>query len=457
MSKRVIWKPNPGPQTEFLSCPAREALYAGSVGAGKTDALLMCAASQTANGRHRALLLRRTFPMLRDMIGRSHELFLPLGATYNKGTSQWTFPSGAIVEFGYLDADEDRYRYDGRAFSFLGWDELTQWPSDGYDSEQKPCNSAYLYLLSRLRAIEGSGLRLEVRATCTPGGVGANWVRSRWSIPADGSSTEVTDPLTNFRRVFIRATIADNPYLANTDYERQLQALPEATRKALLLGRWDAYEGSVFSEWDYGIHTCDPFPVPVLWKTWRGADDGYAAPACVLWFAHDEIHDRVYVIQEIYERGMTPQEMAEAVLLMDRQIPIDLADGEIIPNDEPLSGVIDAASFANVGMGGGRANVMNSLGCEWRPSEKGPGSRLAGIAAIHSRLALQRDGYPGLIIFRTCRNLIRTLPALPYSTHHPEDMADGEDHAIEALRIGITRKTFFSGRVPVRRSYGRAH
>jgi hypothetical protein len=45
--------------------------------------------------------------LLRDMIGRSHELFLPLGATFNKGTSQWTFPSGAILEFGFLDADED--------------------------------------------------------------------------------------------------------------------------------------------------------------------------------------------------------------------------------------------------------------------------------------------------------------------------------------------------------------
>ena len=58
--------------------------------------------------------------MLRDMIGRSHELFLPLGATFNKGTSQWTFPSGAILEFGFLDADEDKFRYMGRAFTMIG-------------------------------------------------------------------------------------------------------------------------------------------------------------------------------------------------------------------------------------------------------------------------------------------------------------------------------------------------
>src|SRR5713101_4716986 len=235
----ILWQPNPGPQSEFLACPAREVLYAGSVGSGKTDGLLMCAVSQTANPLHRALILRRTFPMLRDLIGRSHELFLPLGATFNKQESMWHFPSGAIVEFGFLDADEDKFRYMGRQFSFIGWDELTSWPGDGTDNQGQPVSSAYIYMMSRLRAVEGSGLRLEVRATCTPGGIGHSWVKSRWNIPNDGGASEVIDKATGFRRVFIPARISDNPYLHNTEYARQLEALPEATRKALLLGRWD--------------------------------------------------------------------------------------------------------------------------------------------------------------------------------------------------------------------------
>ena len=187
-TESVIWSPNPGPPEEFLSCPAREVLYAGSVGSGKSDGLLMCAASQTPNRLHRALILRRTFPMLKDVIGRSHELFLPLGAIYRKQESQWEFPSGAIVEFGYLDAPEDVHRYMGRQFSFIGWDELTTWPGDGIDPQGSPCSSAYLYMLSRLRAVEGSGLRLEIRATCTPAGVGSTFVKQRWNIP--DSATE---------------------------------------------------------------------------------------------------------------------------------------------------------------------------------------------------------------------------------------------------------------------------
>jgi hypothetical protein len=429
----ILWQPT-GKQAEFLSCPAREALFAGSVGSGKTDAILMAGLSQVKNPKHRALILRRTFPMLRDVIGRSHELFLPLGATFNKGTSQWTFPSGAILEFGFLDADEDKFRYMGRQFSFIGWDELTSWPGDGTDAQGQPVSSAYVYMLSRLRAVEGSGLRLEVRATCTPGGVGHAWVKSRWNIPDDGSSSEVIDAATGFRRVFIAARISDNPHLAGTEYERQLAALPEATRKALLLGRWDVFEGAVFSEWDYGRHTCEPFEVPETWEMWRACDDGYAAPACVLWLAFDKVHDRIFVIDEIYERGLSPEDLAIAVLKKDAAF------------ERELRGVIDSAAFAEIGLGaesgkGSRGHIMNSYGCGWTASEKGAGSRVHGISAIHQRLALKKDGYGGLVMFRNCRNLVRTLPAAVYSRSNPEDIDDScEQHAVDALRYGLTRR-----------------
>jgi hypothetical protein len=429
----ILWQPTEK-QRQFLSCPAREALFAGSAGSGKTDAILMAGLSQVNNPKHRALILRRTFPMLRDVIGRSHELFLPLGATFNKTSSQWTFPRRAILEFGFLDADEDKYRYMGRQFSFIGWDELTSWPGDGTDAQGRPVSSAYVYLLSRLRAVEGSGLRLEVRATCTPGGVGHSWVKSRWNIPDDGSASEVIDPATGFRRVFIPARIEDNPYLAGTEYERQLAALPEATRKALLLGRWDVFEGAVFSEWDYNRHTCEPFEVPETWELWRACDDGYAAPACVLWFAFDKVHDRIFVVDELYERGLGPEDLALAVLKKDKAF------------ERELDGVIDSAAFAEIGLGaesgkGSRGYIMNALGCSWTPSEKGAGSRVHGISAIHQRLALKKDGYGGLVVFRNCRNLIRTLPAMIYSHTNPEDIDDScEQHAADALRYGLTRK-----------------
>ena len=98
----IIWRPTPK-QAEFLSCPAREVLGGGSAGSGKTDSLLAGAMSQVENPLHRALIVRRSYPMLRDMIGRSHELYLPLGATFRKQERMFSFPSGATIEFGYLD------------------------------------------------------------------------------------------------------------------------------------------------------------------------------------------------------------------------------------------------------------------------------------------------------------------------------------------------------------------
>jgi hypothetical protein len=446
----ILWQPTPK-QAEFLRCPAREVLFAGSVGSGKTDSILMAGLSQVNNKAHRALILRRTFPMLRDLIGRSHELFLPLGAIFNKQESMWHFPSGtgapgAIVEFGFLDADEDKFRYMGRQFSFIGWDELTSWPGDGIDAEGQPVSSAFVYMLTRLRAVEGSGLRLEIRATCTPGGIGHGWVKSRWNIPNDGGASEVIDPATGFRRVFIPARISDNPYLANTDYARQLEALPEATRKALLLGMWNVFEGSVFSEWDPRIHVCDPFPIPCTWDVWRACDDGFRAPAAVLWFAHDrDYSDTVYIIAELYASQMTPEIMADRILAIDRSLLIDIG-GEIIENDEPLDGIVDSSSFSDNGTGS-RADEMNKLGCRWKPSEKGWNSRLAGVSAIHQRLAVRADGTCGLKIFKTCPNLIRTLPALCYSKSRPDDVdTEGDDHCYDALRYGLTRKRVISSR-----------
>jgi hypothetical protein len=225
---------------------------------------------------------------------------------------------------------------------------------------------------------------------------------------------------------------------------------------SLLLGRWDVFEGAVFAEWDPRIHVCSPFAVPVEWDLWRGGDDGFASPCAVLWFAHDRIHDRIFIVQELYASGLNAIEMGRAVLAMDRQIPINLGDGEIIENDEPLSGCIDSSSFADTGLveGGGRAGEMNKLGCKWKPSAKGADARLAGKAAIHQRLALKSDGHPGLIVFSTCRNLVRTLPVLCYSKTRPEDVdTDAEDHCYDALRYGLIRKVMRGGMVRVKYAF----
>ena len=451
----VLWQPNSDVQRAFLACSARTAMIGGGAGSGKTSALLAAGAEQSGNPKHRAVICRRDFPSLRQITSASYALFLPMRATYNKSEHLWTFPSGSTLGFSHLEDETAMYQHAGQEYSFIGFDELTQLPGDAVDSRGQPINSAFSFMQSRLRAPAGSNLRKEIRATATPGGPGMAWVKAYFRITDSGESTEFVDEVTGFRRAYFKATVADNPALSQSDYARQLADLPAAQRKALLHGDWSSYVGQVFDEWVYQKHTCEPFPIPAEWDVWRGADDGFAAPACVLWLAHDATHDRMYVIEELYQRGMTPEIMAQEVLRIDRSLPMNLY-GETIENDAPIDGVIDSASFADVGLGdesgrGGRAEIMNKLGCRWTPSPKGAGSRVAGVSAMHQRLALKSDAFGGLVVFRNCRNLIRTLPAMTYDRTHPEDIDPAcEEHAVKALQYGLTRRKTYFRKVRVR-------
>jgi len=129
-------------------------------------------------------------------------------------------------------------------------------------------------------------------------------------------------------------------------------------------------------------------------------------------------------VKELYSSGLTPEALAANVKQLD--------------GGEKWRGVIDSSAFADTGFGA-RGDVMNRLGCNWTPCEKYPGSRLAGLSAIHQRLAKRADGSVGLKVFRgRCPNLVRTLPALVYSTRNPEEVDPScEDHAIDALRYGL--------------------
>ena len=451
----VLWQANSEPQRAFLRSTARHCLIGGGNNSGKTSVLLCGAATQSANPKARSIIFRKDYPSLKHIQSASFALFLPMRATYNRTDHTWTWPSGATLEFSHLEDESAVFQHAGKQYSFIGFDELTQLPGDVVDSRGNPINSAFAFMQTRLRADADSGLSLECRATATPGGPGMGWVKSFYGIPDSGESSEFVHPVTGFRHQYIRALASDNPAIDLADYERQMADLPAATRSALMDGSWTAHEGMVYSEWSYDKHTCQGFAVPAEYEIWRGADDGYAAPACVLWLAHDPIMDRIFVIDELYARGLTPETMARAVLQIDRSLKINLGD-EVIDNDAPINGVIDSASFADVGLGdesgkGSRGHIMNSLGCRWTPSPKGSGSRVAGVSAVHSRLVLKDDGYGGLVIFRNCRNLVRTLPAMVYSRTNPEDIDPAcEEHAVKGLMYGLTRQKQWFRRVRVR-------
>ena len=429
--QNVIFKPNTGPQTEFLASSEREVFYGGARGGGKSYAMLVDPLRYCHKETHRALLLRRTMPELRDLINHSQRLYSKAfpGAKWREQEKEWRFPSGAKIEFGYAENMTDALRYQGQSYTWIGIDELPQYPSP----------DIYNFLRSSLRSVDPE-IPVFMRSTGNPGNIGSQWVREMFVNPAEPNKTfnlEISTPTgtKTITRRFIPAKLQDNPYLMQTDdYYAMLASLPEVQRKQFLDGDWDAFEDSAFPEFNKSIHVVDPFEVPKGWQKFRAADWGYSSPACVLWFAID-YDNNLWIYRELYTKKITADVFARKVL--------ELEHGEYV-----RYGVLDASTWAKRGdIGPSIAETMIQQGCRWRPSDRTPKSRISGKLEIHKRLKPSENEKkePGLRIFSSCRNLIRTLPLLPLDDNNPEDInTDVEDHAYDALRYGCMSRPVHS-------------
>lgn len=210
----------------------------GAGGSGKSLSLLLAALQFSDVPGYNALVFRRSLQDLKlpdSLIPMSKWLLEGKGPIYNANDYKWTFPSGAVLQFGYMSNDADIYRYQGVQVQGIFWDELTQIASE----------DQYTYLFSRLRrprmsrdemlAHYGSSpdgltladIPLRVRGATNPA---PNWVKARFVDP----DTAVAP--------FLPATFRDNPGIDNEEYSAALANLGEVERRRLELGDWDAVE-----------------------------------------------------------------------------------------------------------------------------------------------------------------------------------------------------------------------
>lgn len=443
-TREVIFRPNPGPQTAFLAAVEKEVLYGGAAGGGKSYGILADALRDMDHPSFRGLLLRKTTEELRELVLKSQELYpkaIP-GIKWSQQKMTWTTPKGGILWMSYLDRDEEVTRYQGQSFSYIAFDELTQWATP----------YCWDYMRSRLRTTDPS-LSVYMRATSNPGGLGHHWVKKMFIDPAPwGKAFWATDVETGetliypevhlnkqgflephpkagqplFQRRFIPARLSDNPYLYDAgDYEAMLLSLPEYERKRLLEGDWDVVAGAAFPEWNRAIHVIEPFEIPNGWKKFRACDYGYGSYAAVLWFAVAP-DDQIIVYDEIYVSKRLAVDLADDILYRERGHRISY-------------GMMDRSCWYVKGEGPCIAEQMEKRGCRWRKADGSKGSRIAGKNEIHRRLQIDEDTEePRMVIFSSCINLIRQLPMIPLDKDNVEDVdTDAEDHLYDALRYGL--------------------
>lgn len=469
MSNKV-WRPSKR-QADFLALPDSifEGFYGGAAGGGKSDVLLILPIAREFYKvpQFKGIIFRRTFPELEESlilrsktgIGLEGPSYYDIGGKYNDQKHVWTFPSGAVMRFSYLETDDDARSHDTAEYNYAAFDELTAFTL-----------YQYLYITSRVRSVT-SGLPAIIRSASNPGNVGHSWVLNRFVRPDKTGYKVIEDGLSKTKRIFIPAKVTDNPFLMKTDpgYVNRLDLLPEAERKAKKDGDWFVFAGQVFTEFrpkhnpsepDNACHVIEPFSVPEWWPRILALDWGYTAQTYAMKGAVSPTGN--LIIYQEFSRTKTSIDIWGAELAA--QCPEDFALIVMDPSSNQNRGqggtikqqFIRASGFrfvmdANNDRISGKMEIHDLLRWTPRPKRSLPMDQFdkalserilhhGGINAYHEYCAmfleeLEETNLPKLQIFKTCHILIDAIPLCIYDEKRREDIAefDGDD-PIDTLR-----------------------
>ena len=471
------YRPHPGQQTRFHESQAIfEVLYGGEAGGGKTAAIVAESLRQVDKAGYEAIIFRRTNDELEQIKKEARKMVPAAGGEYHEGSNTGVFPSGARIYLRYMQYEHDMYKYQGREFQYIGFDELTHFTEN-----------QYTYLFSRCRTVDPS-MVCYTRASANPGGTGHAWVKKRFidAVPAtedraaapksflggrDPDTGEWMDrevpPATPFSssRAFIPASRFDNKTLMRGDpnYEGRIRAMSDPLlAEAMLTGNWELFAGQFFTKFRAQIHIIDEsqFKMKKWWVRIRGLDWGFADPCAIEWLTLDG-EGNAYFYDEQYQNERSPQWHAEKILKKGLGLPVfatytgrdtfarnPLAwKKEETPDYMPNS---FAASFQDHG-------VTLTAASQDRKQGWGLMHRMMdwqGDMQANGTFDFKADGMfpPKLFIVRgKCPHLVEQIQAATRKQSDVEDIPDGEDHALEAARYALMHLQMDSSNPPKRK------
>lgn len=247
---KMKWVPNPGPQSDAYFSKADVLLYGGEPGGGKSQLCLGLA----FNDHERTLIMRRQYGDLDRLVEDAIKIHGSRNGFNGSPPPKLKISDEKIIDFAAAHRVGDEQGQMGKGRDLICFDEATHF-----------AESQIRFVMGWLRTDKVGQRTRVVMATNPPLTAEGLWVINmfapwldpkypnpakpgelRWVISdEDGKDRWVSGPqnveingkmMTPLSRTYIPASVKDNPYFAATDYERQLDAMPEPYRSLLMGG-----------------------------------------------------------------------------------------------------------------------------------------------------------------------------------------------------------------------------
>lgn len=108
-------------------------------------------------------------------------------------------------------------------------------------------------------------------------------------------------------------SMADNPYIERTVYDRAKATMNESIFQRDFEGRFVKLEGLIYPEFDRSQHVIEPFETPSHWPKWSGLDYGWTDPTSILGITFDP-EDKIFYIYTQFYGSKKPVEKIGAYL-----------------------------------------------------------------------------------------------------------------------------------------------